>query len=55
MNRLTTLYKSDPNLRAIVDNAAIGLADDPEQPVSRQDVLWRIFFNGYGPAPVGLL
>lgn len=54
-SRLNQLYASNGDFKTIIDNAGVALADDPERPLSRQDIFWRLFLDGYGSAPAGLL
>jgi len=49
--QLNALYQNDTGFQDFVDQSAVGLADDPANPLSRQDVFWRVFLDGYGGAP----
>ena len=51
--QLNALYQADRGFRDFVDQAAYGLGEE-DQPLSRQDVFYRVFLDGYGGAPAYL-
>jgi hypothetical protein len=52
-SKLDTLYKTDQTFANTVDTVATGLGGD-EGTVSRQQVFWTVFLDGYGTPPPNL-